>query len=418
MGAATKFGDQLDDFRVQQEQLERRRALAQQLIAKGMEGNTGSGYQGGRVYIVGNPLGNIASSVAGNIFANQNDQQQQQLEQAQQQAQSDWSDRFAKAPATLEQSGPMPDGSSMPDLPGKTKQQLLAEARDRGLKYDLEQAFLKAGEDRDFRAEQATQAQLARAQEKADQREWQAVQDAKYKRTLEEAMKLKQTPTIHISNSGGGAAANPFAGAATQAGIDPRDEMPVYRVSKTGELFKYGENGPVAHTGAVAPKPAAVKEPTESERSSAGYLGRMEAAEKNLTGAQPLPYAQQRGLEKAPGLTNYTLNAKQQVTRQQQEDWVRAKLRKESGAVIGDEEMAREIRTYFPQAGDGPEVIKQKAQSRAQALEQMRSSAGRSKPTQAAPVGAPVRVTNDADYAKVPSGAIYIAPDGKTRRKP
>ena len=30
-----------------------------------LKGNTGSGYHGGRVFIVGNPLGNIASGLAG-----------------------------------------------------------------------------------------------------------------------------------------------------------------------------------------------------------------------------------------------------------------------------------------------------------------------------------------------------------------
>jgi hypothetical protein len=32
--------------------------------------------------------------------------------------------------------------------------------------------------------------------------------------------------------------------------------------------------------------------------------------------------------------------------------------------------------------------------------------------------GAPVKITGDADYAKLPSGATFIGPDGKTRRKP
>lgn len=50
--------------------------------------------------------------------------------------------------------------------------------------------------------------------------------------------------------------------------------------------------------------------------------------------------------------------------RQAQEEWVRAKLRKESGAVISDSEMEGEIRTYFPQPGDGQKVIEQKARSR------------------------------------------------------
>ena len=45
-------------------------------------------------------------------------------------------------------------------------------------------------------------------------------------------------------------------------------------------------------------------------------------------------------------------------------DWIRAKLRQESGAVIGDAEFAGEEKTYFPQIGDSDAVIKQKAEAR------------------------------------------------------
>jgi hypothetical protein len=67
---------------------------------------------------------------------------------------------------------------------------------------------------------------------------------------------------------------------------------------------------------------------------------------------------------------------KQQQYHQAQRDWVRAKLRKESGATIRDEEEAEEIRTYFPQPGDTPEVIMQKAESRKAAQRQMEIGAG------------------------------------------
>lgn len=45
-----------------------------------------------------------------------------------------------------------------------------------------------------------------------------------------------------------------------------------------------------------------------------------------------------------------------------------------------------------------------------------------SKVEQAAPAApstaAPVKINGDADYAKLPSGALFVGPDGKTRRKP
>lgn len=46
------------------------------------------------------------------------------------------------------------------------------------------------------------------------------------------------------------------------------------------------------------------------------------------------------------------------------QNWIRANLRKESGAVIGDQEMIDEYSTYFPTAGDSPEVIEQKRKAR------------------------------------------------------
>jgi hypothetical protein len=153
--------------------------------------------------------------------------------------------------------------------------------------------------------------------------------------------------------------------------------------------------------------------PTEAERTAAGYLGRMEATEKALgglkggeateltaaAGAVPLvgPYVQRKA-ETLP----------QSQYRQYADDWIRAKLRKESGAVIGEEEMDKEYITYFPQPGDRPEVAAQKAQARLQAQEQLRSSAGQVKPTQA-----PARNTTYADPAKEARYREWLKGQGK-----
>lgn len=121
---------------------------------------------------------------------------------------------------------------------------------------------------------------------------------------------------------------------------------------------------------------------TEGERNAAGYGLRMAEAEKIIGGiATKNPGAQKPGVvEKfaGPGLiTNLTSSDDRQMYRQAQEDWVRAKLRKESGAVIGEEEMEREIQTYFPQKGEGEAVIRQKAQARRVAMDAMKTSAGK-----------------------------------------
>ncbi len=67
---------------------------------------------------------------------------------------------------------------------------------------------------------------------------------------------------------------------------------------------------------------------------------------------------------------------------QAQENWITANLRKESGAVIGPEEMQKEIRKWFPVVGNSPQVIEQKRKARMVAEDSMRRNAGRALSTQ------------------------------------
>ncbi len=172
------------------------------------------------------------------------------------------------------------------------------------------------------------------------------------------------------------------------------------------------------------PADPSTKPPTEGERAAAGYLQRMESAENELNAIRNAGYRPEANLRdfytagEGP-LLNWMASPQGQSNRQQQEDWVRAKLRKESGAVIADEEMDREIKTYFPQPGDSEEVIRKKAQSRKRALEQMRIGAGRAAPQEGESTNAaqPAQVQTAADYEALPSGAQFYAPDGTLRRK-
>lgn len=75
------------------------------------------------------------------------------------------------------------------------------------------------------------------------------------------------------------------------------------------------------------------------------------------------------GLGEAVG--NVVLSEDQQKYKNAANEWIRAKLRKESGAAIGVKEMEDEYATYFPQVGDGDAVIKQKAQLRKVATDSM-----------------------------------------------
>lgn len=122
---------------------------------------------------------------------------------------------------------------------------------------------------------------------------------------------------------------------------------------------------------------------TEGERNAAGYLMRMTEASKLLDkfeGSGASTYkTQAAGAVPFVGgaIRRAVMTPEQQQYRQAQEDWVRAKLRKESGASIATDEMDREIETYFPMPGDGQAVISQKRKARETANSAMRQSSGR-----------------------------------------
>lgn len=122
---------------------------------------------------------------------------------------------------------------------------------------------------------------------------------------------------------------------------------------------------------------------TEGERNAGGYLLRMTEATKLLdkfekTGTASYGSELAGAVPFVGGMTRRAvMSDDQQLYRQAQEDWVRAKLRKESGASIPPDEMDREIEAYFPMPGEGEKVIAQKRQSRAVANTAMQQSAGR-----------------------------------------
>jgi hypothetical protein len=80
------------------------------------------------------------------------------------------------------------------------------------------------------------------------------------------------------------------------------------------------------------------------------------------------------------------------------QDWIRAKLRKESGAAIGKDEMVQEYNTYFPQVGDSAEKLAQKTEARRVATLGMQKSAGKAyEPYTPAPAAAGGTATPTAE---------------------
>ena len=134
--------------------------------------------------------------------------------------------------------------------------------------------------------------------------------------------------------------------------------------------------------------------PTEAEQKAAGFSQRMELSNQLISdlenkiaakGQDPnimFPTATSQAIGGIPFVGDYArtkfTSTEQQQYRQAQENWVRANLRKESGAVIGADEMNAEIKTYFPQPGELPEVIAQKNIARQVTQEAMKTAAGKS----------------------------------------
>jgi len=123
--------------------------------------------------------------------------------------------------------------------------------------------------------------------------------------------------------------------------------------------------------------------PTEGQANAAGYAQRMELAQSIIGGlpAGSQPGAGTRIAEAVPFVGGALARSGQSTETQQYtqaaKDWIRAKLRKESGAVIGAQEERDEYETYFPVVGDTPERITQKAEARRVATLGMQKSAGK-----------------------------------------
>lgn len=74
---------------------------------------------------------------------------------------------------------------------------------------------------------------------------------------------------------------------------------------------------------------------------------------------------------------NYVRSSARQIYEQAMRNWVTANLRQESGAAIPESELESEYKKFFPQIGDKPETIRQKAKARKVTEETMRLKAGK-----------------------------------------
>lgn len=128
-------------------------------------------------------------------------------------------------------------------------------------------------------------------------------------------------------------------------------------------------------------KPA--QTPSGEESNAAGFLLRMQDATKLLDTYEEKgkPSVVTSSVSGVPFVGGVLERGAQTPEQQQYKNaalaWIRAKLRKESGAAIGADEARQEYETYFPVVNDTPEVIAQKRRLRQSAMDEMRISSGK-----------------------------------------
>lgn len=239
----------------------------------------------------------------------------------------------------------------------------------------------------------------------------------------------------------------------------PKDDTMTLTEGQTVARKVRGPDGQVI--GAETIVPGQPKAPPEHISKTANFAGRMIEAERHVRrmteGIDPISGAESKkfgatdwnaGVANAlPEIVgNQVRSPEHQQYRQAAQQWIRAFLRKESGAAISPDEFVQDFKTYFPQPGDSADVVTQKQAARAAAMNGFALEAGdyftkqrpdlaqhlklygstspdatiKTAPGAAGQPGAgsaPPRITNDAEWARLPPGTTYIAPDGKQKVK-
>lgn len=140
----------------------------------------------------------------------------------------------------------------------------------------------------------------------------------------------------------------------------------------TPVLVRQDKRGNITPVQGYGPKTGVEKPLTDAQSKAALFGSRMESSNKvleSLAGDGTTTSIPGARAGFGIGATLNTLSsAKQQQLNQAKRDFINAVLRRESGAVIADSEFNNAEQQYFPQVGDSPQVIKQKADNRALAI--------------------------------------------------
>jgi hypothetical protein len=154
-----------------------------------------------------------------------------------------------------------------------------------------------------------------------------------------------------------------------------------------------GPEGPINSGPQAQPNNPLVSGKLNADQSkAAGFTDRMAKAHEIITSNEDINQTTPWGvpnkgsslggyLSSVPAVRdspifNSMIGPARQQTIQAQRDFVNAILRKESGAAISQGEFNNAEKQYFPQPGDGPEVIAQKRQNRLTAMQSMAREGG------------------------------------------
>lgn len=174
---------------------------------------------------------------------------------------------------------------------------------------------------------------------------------------------------------------------------------------------------------------------TEGERKAATLLKRIEFSQSQLTtalkgnesAAKPTLGVEMLRALGGDATANMATDGPRQQVEAAQLDILDAALTLGTGAAYTKEQLQGYRKSYFPQIGDGADVIKDKELRLGNVIEAAKVAAGRAiTPTELPPKPImasdermpPVKIKGNPDYNALPIGTLFIDPFGKQRRKP
>lgn len=116
-----------------------------------------------------------------------------------------------------------------------------------------------------------------------------------------------------------------------------------------------------------------------NQGNAAAYADRMATANQIISNPaieSAMMDMTKQGLSQIPLAGNFMVGPEFQQAEQAKRDFINAILRRESGATIQPSEFDSANKQYFPQPGDSPEVLAQKAENRRIAIEGTQRAAG------------------------------------------